>query len=208
MVQMNTQKPMAHCTLEWTDLSQKSRCMRNVLFFIFCNLIPFHISILLEVAATNLSHFGVSSLISSSVVSYIQVETGSTKAICLFWHYWSLLLLTGYSGVSLWQWSSFFKFWGSFACPLFISFRVICRHQGLSWGPHAMMVRDWTFVSGLSCHAQHPLLLQCLPGALPGEVAPLLSVPGLVWGDTGCRLFSYTCIKSVYTWLPEIFIHV
>lgn len=153
MVQMNTQKPMAHCMLEWTDLSQKSRCMRNVLFFIFCNLILFHISILLEMAAINLSHFGVSSLISSSVVSYIQVETGSTKAICLFWHYWSLLLLTGYSEVSLWQWSSFFKFRGSFACPLFISFRVICRHQGLSWGPHGMMVRDWTFVSGLSCHA-------------------------------------------------------
>lgn len=49
---------MANCTLEWTDLSQKSRCMRNMLFFIFCNLIPFHISILLEVAATNRSQFG------------------------------------------------------------------------------------------------------------------------------------------------------
>lgn len=162
----NTQKPMAHCTLEWTNLSQKSRCMRNMLFFIFCNLILFHISILLEVSATNLSQFGVSSLISSSVVSQIQVETGSTQDVCLIWYYWSILLLTGSSGVILWQWSSFFKIRGSFACPLFISSHVICRHQG----PHAMMLRDWTFVSGLSCHAQHSLL-HCLSEALPGEVA-------------------------------------
>lgn len=71
--------------------------------------------------------------------------------------------------------------------------------------------RLWTFVSGLSCQAPHLIPLQCLPRALPGETAQLLSVPrfckcvwgvpsspsflGLVWGEAGCRLFSYRSIK-------------
>lgn len=181
MVKMNTQKPMAHCKLEWTNLSQKSRCVRNMLFFIFCNLIPFHISILLEVAATNLSQFGVSSLVFSSVVSQIQVETDSTKNVCLIWYYWSILLLTGYSvrGQSV------------TVILLFQILRLLCMPP-LHLLPCDLQASG--VILGPTCHEGEGLDI-CLRLVLP---RPALSSPlspwGSAWGSGLPPLCSWACL--------------
>lgn len=175
MVQMNTQKPTADCASEWTDLSYKSMCTRNTFHFSVTQF-PFHISILLGVAEINLSRFGISLLCPPVLCPKSRGMEAIPRGICC-----------GFAATEL----SFLVLglqWSVCLCHRFSFFQTLrFLHVSPSSAPsmwfactrasHAMLVvRDWTFVSGLSCHVQQSLLLQCLPGALPEEVAQLLSV--------------------------------
>lgn len=66
----------------------------------------------------------------------------------------------------------------TFPCLSLQSFYAVCRHQEPSRCSRTMLGCEglWTFVLGLSCPAPHLIPLQCLPMALLGEVAPLLSL--------------------------------
>lgn len=172
MVQVNTQKRTADCASEWTDLSYKSMCTRNTFHF-FVTRFPVHISILLGVAEINLSRFGVFLLLPPVLCPKSRGTEATPRGICCGFVATELsFFVLGLQWSVCASESPFSKPWGFF----------MCHHlQLLPCDLQALGV-----ILGLTCHAGGEGLDICIrpvlpcpalaPGALPEEVAQLLSV--------------------------------
>lgn len=172
MVPVNTQSPHSSLHVRVKRSQPHTQPHKKCFLYNFGTRFPFHISILLGVAERNLSQFGVSLLfLPVSCAKSSEKEAAPRDSRCGFVTTEQPSFLLGLQRSFCAKDLPFPDPPAPSCVPLFSYFHVICGHQVSSRASHAMLVvRDWTFVSGLFCPAQHSFL-QGLPAALLGEVA-------------------------------------